>query len=477
MPTKDPHVAYATWFADEYGVLKRRRGDIEVHYGSYTSFCLKDRQYSVRPLFYLPPRADAGPLVLRIVEDLLMLSTTGVVVHDAFSTQDVTVHVYPCIGIFDFPLAAKFSNTIGAPGVKHCTSCDIVSQKTSSVRQDRAMNSTQVFDRRHVTYARIQERTEVIESTIDRSLMSSDAAKKIALHANSRSKNVNNHARLLAGARGPGSFDVHEHVISAPSHLLLYGLVSRLLDLTITYLSVAQRDLFLDRMRAAATCVPSNTVLIAFQPEKMGGTTFSMADYVVLLNIARNVLDRIISTAAAAPEILSTLVALSSLRGFVNSLFYRLARDADGEEAVRFRPNVSELKSLGRILMGNIGTLATLSGKWDRPVVHRLLELLYRTLPIGQLSPALCDLPFEKFHQHSKRELLLSNDKDPAAFSMLWWIEVDVLARFLSDAVANGVPAEWLNNQDGSHLKTVQHHMQGARSVPPRPADSGLVVR
>ena len=52
-----------------------------------------------------------------------------------------------------------------------------------------------------------------------------------------------------------------------------------------------------------------------------------------------------------------------------------------------------------------------------------------------------------------------------------------MLARFLRDAVANGVPAEWLNNQDGSHLKTVQHHMQEARSVPPRPADSGLVVR
>ena len=93
MPAKDPHVVYASWFADEYGVLKRRRGDIEGHYGSYTSFCLKDRQYSVRPLFYLPPGADARPLVLRIVEDLLILSTTGVVVHDAFSKQDVFVHV------------------------------------------------------------------------------------------------------------------------------------------------------------------------------------------------------------------------------------------------------------------------------------------------------------------------------------------------------------------------------------------------
>jgi len=127
--------------------------------------------------------------------------------------------------------------------------------------------------------------------------------------------------------------------------------------------------------------------------------------------------------------------------------------------------------------MSDIGTLATLSGKWDRPVVHRLLELLYRTLPIVQLSPALFELLFEKVHQHSKRELLLSNHKDPAAFSMLRWRDFDVLARFLRDAAANGVPAEWLNNRDGSHLKTVQHHMQGARSVPPRPADSGWVVR
>jgi len=382
-----------------------------------------------------------------------MLSTTEVVVHDAFSKQNVTVHVYLCIGLFDFPMAAKCSNTIGAPGVQHCTICDTVSQKTSSVRQDRAMNSAQVFDERNVRYARIQERTEVIESTIDRYLMSSDAAKKVALNANGISRNVGNFARLLAGARGPGLFDVHEHVISAPSHLLLHELAPRLLDSTFTSLSFAQRDLFLERMRAAATHVPSNTVSIAFEPEKMGGTSFLMANYVVLLNIAPTVLDGIVFRATAAPENLSTLVALSSLRGFVKTLFYRPTRDADGD------------------------ILATHSGKCDRPVVHRLLELLYRTLPIVQLSSALCEHLFEKFHQHSKRELLLSNDKDPAAFSMLRWREVDVLARFLRDAAASGVPAEWLNNRDGSHLKMVQHHMKGARSVPPRPVDSGWVVR
>jgi len=197
-----------------------------------------------------------------------MLSTTGVVLHDAFSKQDVTVHVYPCIGIFDFPMAAKFSNNIGAPGVEHCTSCEIVSQKTSSVRQDRAMNSAQVFDVRDVRYARIQERTEVIKSTIDRSLILSDAAKKVALHANGIPRNVDNFARLLVGARGPGSFDVHEHVLSAPSHLLLYELAPRLLEWTFTYLTVAQSDLFLERMRAAATHVPSNTVSIAFEPKR-----------------------------------------------------------------------------------------------------------------------------------------------------------------------------------------------------------------
>jgi len=94
-------------------------------------------------------------------------------------------------------------------------------------------------------------------------------------------------------------------------------------------------------MQAAATHVPSNTVSIAFEPEKMVGTSFLMANYVVLLNIAPTVLYGIVFRATAAPENLSTLVALSSLRGFVNTLLYRPTRDADREEAVCSRPNVS----------------------------------------------------------------------------------------------------------------------------------------
>jgi len=177
----------------------------------------------------------------------------------------------------------------------------------------------------------------VIESTIAGSSMSSDAAKKVALHENGIYKNEGNHVRLLAGARGPGSFDVHEHVRSAQSHLLLYGRAPRLLDSTSTYLPFSQRDLFLERMRAAATHVPPNTVLSAFEPEKMGGTTFSMADCVVLLNTAPTVLDGIVSRAKTALEILSTLVALSSFRGYVNTLFSRSMRNADGEKAGRWR--------------------------------------------------------------------------------------------------------------------------------------------
>jgi len=56
--------------------------------------------------------------------------------------------------------------------------------------------------------------------------------------------------------------------------------------------------------------VPSNTVLTAFEPGKMDVTLFSMADYAVLLNIAPPGLDEFVSRATAAPEILTTLVAL-----------------------------------------------------------------------------------------------------------------------------------------------------------------------
>jgi len=42
--------------------------------------------------------------------------------------------------------------------------------------------------------------------------------------------------------------------------------------------------------------------------------------------------------------------------------------------------------------------LPTFSGKWERPSVHRVLELLYRTLPLAQLGYTICELIFDKFH-------------------------------------------------------------------------------
>jgi len=43
-------------------------------------------------------------------------------------------------------MAAKFSNSVGAPGTEHYTSCDIVHPKTRSERKERAMSSTASFD-------------------------------------------------------------------------------------------------------------------------------------------------------------------------------------------------------------------------------------------------------------------------------------------------------------------------------------------
>jgi len=113
-----------------------------------------------------------------------MLSTAGVPVNDSFSKADVAVHVYPCGVVVDYPIAVKVFNTIRAPGVENSTCCEIFSQKTISVRQDRAMNSAHVFYVSAMRCARTQYHTEAIEATIDRLLVSSDTAMKVSLHAN-----------------------------------------------------------------------------------------------------------------------------------------------------------------------------------------------------------------------------------------------------------------------------------------------------
>jgi len=82
------------------------------------------------------------------------------------------------------------------------------------------------------------------------------------------------------------------------------------------------------------------------------------------------------------------------------------------------RQTVVEDQRLGESLMIELRRLLPFSGKWERPAVHHLLELLYRTLPLVQLGSSICELIFENFHQIAKREIGQSNHRNPAEYSM-----------------------------------------------------------
>jgi len=251
---------YVSLYVDEFSVYKRRRGSLEGYYGAYTCLSIKDCAFSVRPLYYLPPGANPEALLKRVVEDVLPTSREGAHVHYAVKKQNVVVRVDLCLGILDYPTAAKVSNSVGAPGIEHCTSCDIVQLKTTSARKERAMSSTTSFDVMDSRYSRTQERTALIMSAVKSSLR-------------------------LEEARGPGSFDIHEHAVVAPSHLLSYNIGSNIVMEAYDAFSVEQRDSFTKQMRRCAKYVPTHTVLSSFEPEKMCGTTLSMSNYAVLLTV------------------------------------------------------------------------------------------------------------------------------------------------------------------------------------------------
>jgi len=145
---------------------------------------MKDRAFSVLPLFYLPPGANPDALLKRVVEDVLLTSKEGVHVYDAFKKQNVVVRVYLCLGLFGFPMDAKFSNSGGAAGIEHCTSCDIVQLKTTTARKERAMSSTTSFDVKDSRYSRTQERTALIMSAVKSSPQLSAESVKDALLLN-----------------------------------------------------------------------------------------------------------------------------------------------------------------------------------------------------------------------------------------------------------------------------------------------------
>ena len=255
------------------------------------------------------------------------------------------------------------------------------------------MSSTTSFDVKDSRYSRTQERTALIMSAVKSSPQLSAESVKDALLLNGISDTSGSLIMRLEEARGPGSFDIHEHVVVAPSHLLYYNIGSSLLMEVYDALSVEKRDSFTKQMRRCAKYVPTHTVL-SFEPEKMGGTTLSMSDYAVPLTVGPTVLQYLFHPTATSPHAVAALSALHALRRFSTALFYLPTAASDGEEAVRTRPTVAELQVLSDSLMIELRPLLPFNGSWERPSVHRLLELLYRTLPLVQLGPAICELIF-----------------------------------------------------------------------------------
>jgi len=229
LPEKDPYTIYLSLYGDEFSVYKRRRGSLEGYYGAYTSLTLADRSFSVRPHFYLPPGACPEPLIARIVDDIIQLSKEGLVVYDAFKKEEVVARAYLCLAVFDSPMSAKISNSIGASGTEHCTTCDIVHPQTTSRRKERAVSSSESFDVQDTRYSRVQERTQEIMSSVKGSVDQSADALREALLLNGVTDRLGSQLMRLHEARGPGSFDIHEHIIVAPSQLLYYNLRSHLL--------------------------------------------------------------------------------------------------------------------------------------------------------------------------------------------------------------------------------------------------------
>jgi len=102
--------------------------------------------------------------------------------------------------------------------------------------------------------------------------------------------------------------------------------------------------------------------------------------------------------------------------------------------------------------------LLPFDGKWERPSVHRVLELLYGTLPLAQLGSAICELIFEKFHQQAKREVEQSSSRDSAEYAMQRWREIETLSRALSMPADHSIPPSWLLGKNEKPLKSVVFH-------------------
>jgi len=166
-------------------------------------------------------------------------------------------------------------------------------------------------------------------------------------------------------------------------------MTSQLLQEAYGALSVEKSDLLVRQVRACAAHVPTYTVLTTFEPKKMGGTTLSMSDYAGLLTVTPTVLESILRGSTTGPHQAALLWALLSLRGLTSTLFYHPSIASDGEHAIKTKPTVQDLQRLGEKVMQDIRSLSVFRKSWEKPTVHRFLELIYRTLPLIQLGPSM----------------------------------------------------------------------------------------
>jgi len=105
---KDPYIVYVSLYGDEFNVHTRCSGSLKGYYRGYTSLCLEDGAFSVRPFFYLPPGASPEALLKNIVDDLMRVGKEGFAVYEAFKKESAVIRVYLCLVVFDFPMAAQF---------------------------------------------------------------------------------------------------------------------------------------------------------------------------------------------------------------------------------------------------------------------------------------------------------------------------------------------------------------------------------
>jgi len=165
-----------------------------------------------------------------------------------------------------------------------------------------------------------------------------------------------------------------------------------------------------------------------------------MSDYAVLITVSPTVLQYLVHANTTSSHVVAALGALKALRQFAAALFCRPTMSLDGESAMRERLTVADLQRLGEGLMIQLRLLLPFKGKWERPSVHRVLELLSRTLPLAQLGSAICELMFEKCHQQAKREVEQSSYRNSSEYATQRWREIETLSRALSMPADHSIP-------------------------------------